>query len=235
MFASDGSLLAQLAVERRTRIRIADLPQHVYNAFIAVEDRRFWGHAGVDFPRTVRAFIDFVIGGYGGGGGSSITQQLAGNMFAGSVDRRDISVRRKLREMRVAIDLERAYGKREILESYLNQINFEGFFGVQAAAQRYFGKTASQLNLPEAATLAAIPRNPAGYNPIRNPHRAVGRRNLILTLMANQGLIGDQDAESAKAYPLKLTEGTRVKQEAPYFVEWVRQLLYDRYLSLIHI
>jgi 1A family penicillin-binding protein len=229
IFAADGSLLAQLAVERRTRIRIEDLPQHVYNAFIAVEDKRFWGHAGVDLPRTIRAFVDFVIGGYGGGGGSSITQQLAGNMFAGSVDRRDISVRRKLREMRVAIDLERAYDKREILESYLNQINFDGFFGVQAAAQRYFGKTAAQLNLPEAATLAAIPRNPAGYNPIRNPHRAIGRRNLILTLMADQELISDRDAESAKAYPLELTEGTRVKQEAPYFVEWVRQLLYERY------
>ena len=229
VFAADGSLLAQLAVERRTRIRIEDLPQHVYNTFIAVEDKRFWGHAGVDFPRTIRAFIDFVIGGYGGGGGSSITQQLAGNMFAGSVNRRDISVRRKLREMRVAVDLERAYDKREILESYLNQINFDGFFGVQAAAQRYFGKTAAQLNLPEAATLAAIPRNPAGYNPIRNPHRAIGRRNLILALMADQEFISDRDAESAKAYPLELTEGTRVKQEAPYFVEWVRQLLYERY------
>ncbi|MCG8468898.1 MAG: PBP1A family penicillin-binding protein [Gemmatimonadetes bacterium] len=229
LYAADGALLAELAIERRTPIRIEDLPRHVYDAFIAVEDKRFWSHAGVDLRRTTRAFIDFVLQGYGAAGGSSITQQLAGNMFSGSVDRQSITVRRKLREMRVAFDLERAYGKREILEAYLNQINFDGFFGVQAAAQRYFGKTAAQLNLPEAATLAAIPRNPAGYNPIRNPSRAVGRRNLILGLMADQGLITREDSEAAKAYPLELAEGARVKQEAPYFVEWVRQTLYDRY------
>jgi len=229
LYAADGALLAELAIERRTPIRIEVLPRHVYNAFIAVEDKRFWKHSGVDLLRTTRAFLDFVLEGYGAAGGSSITQQLAGNMFSGSVDRRDITVRRKLREMRVAFDLERAYDKREILEAYLNQINFDGLFGVQAAAQRYFGKTAAQLNLPEAATLAAIPRNPAGYNPTRNPQRAVGRRNLILGLMAGQGLISREDAEAAKAYPLELAEGARVKQEAPYFVEWVRQTLYDRY------
>ncbi len=229
LYAADGTLLAELAVERRTPIRMEDLPPHVYNAFIAVEDRRFWGHAGVDVRRTTRAFFDFVLNGYGAAGGSTITQQLAGAMFSGSVDRRDISVRRKLREMRVAFDLERAYSKWEILEAYLNQINFDGVFGVQAAAQRYFGKTAAQLNLPEAATLAAIPRNPRSYNPARNPDRSIARRNLILGLMAGQGLISDEDAEAAKSYPLELAIGARVERQAPYFVEWVRQLLYDRY------
>ncbi|WP_420633659.1 penicillin-binding protein 1A [Candidatus Palauibacter sp.] len=229
LYAADGSLLAELAIERRTPIRMEDLPRHVYNAFIAVEDKRFWGHVGVDLWRTTKAFGDFVLQGYGAAGGSSITQQLAGNMFQGSVDRRDITVRRKLREMRVAIDLERAYTKREILEAYLNQINFDGVFGVQAAAERYFGKTASQLNLPEAALLAAIPRNPAGYNPIRRPERAIGRRNLVLELMAAQGLVSREDAEAAKAYPLELARGARIEREAPYFVEWVRQRLYNRY------
>ena len=229
LFAADGSLLAELAVERRTPIRMDDLPRHVYNAFIAVEDKRFWRHAGVDLRRTTKAFLDFVMQGYGAAGGSSITQQLAGNMFSGSVDRRDISVKRKLREMRVSFDLERAYSKSEILEAYLNQINFDGVFGVQAAAQRYFGKTAAQINLPEAALLAAIPRNPAGYNPTRHPERAIGRRNLILSLMAQQGLVREEDAEAAKAYPLELADGARVTREAPYFVEWIRQQLYDRY------
>lgn len=229
LFAADGSLLAELAIERRTPIRMEGLPRHVYNAFIAVEDKRFWGHAGVDLLRTTRAFFDFLMRGYGAAGGSSITQQLAGNMFESSVNRRDISIRRKLREMRVAIDLERAYSKWEILEAYLNQINFDGVFGVQAAAERYFGKTAAQLNLPEAALLAAIPRNPAGYNPIRRPERAVGRRNLVLQLMAAQGLVSVEDAEAAKAYPLELARGARIEQDAPYFVEWVRQRLYDRY------
>ena len=234
LFAADGSLLAELAVERRTPIRMETLPRHVYNAFIAVEDQRFWSHAGVDLWRTTRAFIDFVLHGYGAAGGSTITQQLAGAMFSGSVDRRDITVRRKLREMRVALSLERAYTKREILEAYMNQINFDGVFGVEAAAQRYFGKTADELNLPEAATLAAIPRNPRSYNPARNPERAVGRRNLILTLMADQGLVSREDAEAAKAYPLELAEGARVAQDAPYFVEWVRQILYDRYRTDIY-
>ena len=229
LFAADGSLLAELAIERRTPIRMEALPRHVYNAFIAIEDKRFWGHAGVDLLRTTRAFFDFLMRGYGAAGGSSITQQLAGNMFESSVNRRDISVRRKLREMRVAIDLERAYSKWEILEAYLNQINFDGVFGVQAAAERYFGKTAAQLNLPEAALLAAIPRNPAGYNPIRRPERAIGRRNLVLQLMAAQGLVSIEDAEAAKAYPLELARGARIEQDAPYFVEWVRQRLYDRY------
>jgi len=156
LFAADGSLLAELAVERRTPIRMEALPRHVYNAFIAVEDKRFWGHAGVDLLRTTRAFFDFLLRGYGAAGGSSITQQLAGNMFEGSVNRRDISVRRKLREIRVAIDLERAYSKWEILEAYLNQINLDGVFGVQAAAERYFGNTAAPLHQPAAASLATL-------------------------------------------------------------------------------
>jgi penicillin-binding protein 1A len=229
VFAADGSLLAELAIERRTPILMEDLPRHVYNAFIAVEDRRFWSHEGVDPISTAKATVSYFLKGSDVAGGSTITQQLAGAMFSGSIDRREITPRRKMREMRVAFDLERAYSKREILEAYLNQINFDGVFGVQAAAQRYFGKTAAQLNLPEAATLAAIPRNPRFYNPTRNPGAAVGRRNLILDLMADQGLVSDDDAEAAKAYPLELADGARVAQDAPYFVEWVRQQLYDRY------
>jgi len=229
LYAADGSLLHELAIERRTPIRLEDLPPHVYNAFIAVEDRRFWGHEGVDLRRTTRAFIDFVFNGYEVAGGSTITQQLAGAMFSASVDRRDISIRRKLREIRVAFALESAYSKQEILEAYLNQINFDGRYGIEAAAQRYFGKRARELNLPEAATLAAIPRNPRSYNPARNPERAVGRRNLILGLMAGQGLVSRHDAEVAKAYPLEIEEGAVRDRVAPYFVEWVRQLLYSRY------
>jgi len=229
LFAADGSLLAELAVEVRTPIRIEDLPPHVYNAFIAVEDRRFWSHSGVDLRRTLRAFVDFLIHGYGVPGGSSITQQLAGAMFSSSVDRRDISIRRKLREMRVAFSLERAFSKEEILQAYLNQINFDRVYGIEAAAQRYFGVRARDLNLPQAATLAAIPRSPRGYNPTINPERAVGRRNLILDLMARQGLVSRHDAEVAKAYPLVLDEDAATQEVAPYFVEWVRQALYARY------
>jgi penicillin-binding protein 1A len=229
LYAADGSVLGELAIERRTPISLDVLPEHVFEPFIAVEDRRFWGHNGIDLRRTVRAFLDFLIGGYGAPGGSSITQQLAGNMFTSSVDRREISVRRKLREMQVAFALERAYTKSEILEAYLNQINFDGVYGIQAAALRYFGKPASNLNLPEAALLAALPKAPATYSPVRHPERAMQRRNLILELMADQHMVSRSVAEAAKAYPLELSEGAGEGRSAPYFVEWVRQDLYRRY------
>lgn len=229
VYAADGSLLAELAVERRTPVRLEDLPAHVYQPFIAVEDRRFWSHGGIDFLRTARAFVDFLFRGYDAAGGSTITQQLAGNMFQGSVNRREISLRRKAREMRVALALERAYTKQEILEAYLNQINFDGVYGIQAAALHYFGKTAPELNLPEAATLAALPVSPRTYNPALNPERALRRRNLILGLMADQGRVRREDAAAAKAYPLEVREGAQEGPRAPYFVEWVRRVLYSRY------
>ncbi|UCG75934.1 MAG: PBP1A family penicillin-binding protein [Gemmatimonadota bacterium] len=229
VYAGDGSLLAELAIERRIPVAYGNLPAHVPLAFVAVEDRRFWQHRGIDPWRTFRATVNFAIHGYGGAGGSSITQQLAGNMFAQTVDRREISVRRKLREMKVALSLEHAYTKEEILEAYLNQINFDGVYGVQSAAQHYFGKDAPQLNLPEAALLAALPRAPARYSPVRHPERALARRNLILGLMEEQGMISEREAELAKAFPILLREGARRSETSAYFVEWVRRLLIDRY------
>lgn len=229
VYAADGSLLAEFARERRTPIDISTLPPHIYEAFIAVEDRRFWKHNGVDLRRTVRAFVDFLLHGYGVAGGSTITQQLAGNMFTSSVNRREISIRRKLREMKVSQALERAYTKREILGAYLNQINFDGVYGVQAAAQRYFGKNAPELNLPQAALLAALPVSPARYNPTRHPERALARRNLILGLMVKQRLIDRREGEAARAFPLTLRKRAGEGQFAPYFVEWVRREMYRRY------
>ncbi|MGD8496861.1 MAG: PBP1A family penicillin-binding protein [Gemmatimonadales bacterium] len=229
VYAADGSLLHEFAVERRTAVAYADIPQHVIDTFVAVEDRRFWEHGGIDLLRTARAFIDFVIGGYGSPGGSTITQQLAGNMFSGAVNRQDISVTRKLREMRVARSLEKAFTKQEILEAYLNQINFDGVYGIQSAAQYYFGKDAADLNLPEAAMLAAMPRAPRAYNPIRNPERALGRRNLVIDILERRGNITHDEAAAARAYPLLTKSGRRAEEPAPYFVEWVRQIMLDRY------
>ncbi len=229
VYTADGRLLAEFAEERRTPIELSALPPHVYQSFIAIEDRRFWTHSGVDPLRTFRAFLDFLVQGYGAAGGSTITQQLAGNMFSASVDRREISIRRKLREMKVALDLERAYSKREILEAYLNQINFDGVYGIQAAAHHYFGKDASRLNLPEAALLATLPVSPARYNPTRHPERALARRNLILGLMREQDMIREEEAAAAGAFPIRLRERAREGRFAPYFVEWVRREMYRRY------
>ncbi|MCL7965924.1 MAG: PBP1A family penicillin-binding protein [marine benthic group bacterium] len=229
VYASDGSLLHEFAIERRTAIPYASIPLHVIEAFVAVEDRRFWEHGGVDVQRTARAVAEFAFAGYDAAGGSTITQQLAGNMFAGVVDRRDISVHRKLREMKVARSLEQAFTKQEILEAYLNQINFDGVYGVQNASRHYFGKDVQQLNLPEAAMLAAMPVAPRRYNPIRNPERAVSRRNLVLDLMENQGRISPAEAAAAQSYPLLLRDSDDDGPAAPYFVEWVRRILIERY------
>lgn len=229
VYAADGSLLHEFAVERRTAVAYEDIPERVTEVFVAVEDRRFWDHGGIDLLRSFRAFLDFVVGGYGSPGGSTITQQLAGNMFSGAVNRQVISVTRKLREMHVARSLESAFTKEEILEAYLNQINFDGVYGIQSAAQHYFGKDAAELNLPEAAMLAAMPRAPRAYNPIRNPERALGRRNLVLELMQRQGKLTSEEAAAARAFPLLVRGGGRGEEPAPYFVEWVRQLMLERY------
>jgi penicillin-binding protein 1A len=229
VYAADGSLLHQFAVERRTAVPYASIPPHVVGAFVAVEDRRFWEHGGVDFRRSARAAAEFAFAGYDAAGGSTITQQLAGNIFTDVVNRQDISVRRKLREMKVARSLEQAFTKQEILEAYLNQINFDGVYGVQNASRHYFGKDVQQLNLPEAATLAAMPRAPRRYSPARNPERAVPRRNLVLDLMERQGQITSAEAAAARAYPLLLRDRRADQNLAPYFVEWVRQILIERY------
>ena len=230
LYAADGSLLTQLAVERRTAVPLEALPSHIPAAFVAIEDRRFWTHPGVDWRRTLRAGVEFLFEGYDVAGGSTITQQLAGNMFSQAVNRRVVSIRRKLKEMRVALALERAYTKREILEAYVNQINFgDGHYGVQSAAHYYFGKDARDLNLPEAAMLAALPKAPQRYSPIHHPDRGLQRRNLVLELMADQGRITRRAAEAAKAYPLGLRTGESDRGRAPYFVEWVRRRLMDRY------
>jgi len=229
VYAADGSLLHVFAVERRTAVPYASIPPHLIDAFVAVEDRRFWDHRGVDLPRFARAAVEFAFAGYDVAGGSTITQQLAGNMFSDVVNRQDISVRRKLREMKVALSLERAFTKEEILEAYLNQINFDGVYGVENAARHYFGKDVRELNLPEAATLAAMPVAPARYSPIRHPERAVRRRNLVLDLMEEQGRISPEEAAAARAYPLLLRDRRTDGPVAPYFVEWVRQILIERY------
>jgi len=230
VYAADGTLLADFATERRTVVRYDSLPAFVPQAFVAIEDRRFWEHGGVDLMRTFRAGLAFMVQGYDAPGASTITQQLAGNMFSDAVDRRVITIRRKLKEMRVALDLEQAYTKEEILAAYLNQINFgSGHYGIQSASHYYFDKRAGELGLSEAALLAALPRAPATYHPYRNPERALQRRNLVLELMADQDKISRRQAEAAKAAPLGLERGGSRSTRAPYFVEWVRRRLMERY------
>src|SRR5205085_7251128 len=131
-----------------------------------------------------------------------------------------------LKEAKVARQIEDKYSKDKILELYLNQIYLgNGAYGIETASQRYFGKTLKDLNLSEAATLAALPKGPERYNPRAFPDRAVQRRNTVIELMRREGVISDADASLAKAYPLRLATRTESGDVAPYFVEWVRQLL----------
>jgi len=231
LYAGDGSLIHEFFLERRTVIDLADLPAYVPEAFVAIEDKRFYSHGGLDLRRFVRATIEYLIYGPGRPGGSTITQQLARNQFPDRIGF-DVSPLRKAKEAKVARDIERIYSKEEILEAYLNQIPFGAGYGIETAAHYYFGKPARQLNLPEAATLAALPQAPSRLSPFRNPELALRRRNLVLDLMAEQGYISEAEAEAAKAYALPRSRPRGQEyQIAPYFVEWVRQMMDDRFGS----
>jgi penicillin-binding protein 1A len=225
LFAADGSFLAELGLERRTLLRLNEIPKPVRDAFVITEDKRFYEHAGIDWRRVFGALGRNIIARGYAQGFSTITMQLARNIFPETLTR-DKTLVRKLKEAKVARAIEARYPKDTILELYLNQIYLgNGAYGVEAAAQRYFGKSARELNLAEAATLAALPKGPERYNPKRFPDRAVTRRNTVIELMRRSGDITDAAASEARAYPLQLARRRESGDVAPYFVEWVRQQL----------
>src|SRR5437867_3545253 len=223
VFAADGRLISELGLERRTVLPLSEIPVAVRQAFIATDDKRFYSHHGIDYVRILGAAkANLLSFGYSQGF-STITMQLARNIFPDEISR-EKKLTRKLKEARVALEIERNFPKDTILQLYLNQIDLgAGAHGVEAAAQIYFGKSARDLNVAEAATLAAIPKAPGIYNPRTHPDRAVRRRNIILNLMRDQGFLSPEDAEFWKAYPLVLTtRRTSYGDVAPYFVEWLR-------------
>jgi penicillin-binding protein 1A len=229
LYAADGRFLAELGLERRTVARLEDIPLLVQNAFVYTEDKRFYSHNGIDFVRVFGSVgVNLVRGGFAQGF-STITMQLARNIFPERLERAK-SLVRKLREGKVALAIERKYSKQKILELYLNQIYLgNGAYGVESAAQRYFGKNIREVNLPEAALLAALPKAPERYNPRREPDRAVQRRNTVLELLRTLNVINAADASLAKAYPLQLAQRTESGDVAPYFVEWVRKQLDEQF------
>jgi 1A family penicillin-binding protein len=222
VFARDGSLIGEFGKQLRTSISIRTLPRYVPQAFVAVEDHRFYQHDGVDIVGIGGALKDMV-----GGkprGASTITQQLVGNMHPTIVDRTDRSIGRKLREQAAAREMEKHYTKEQILEAYLNQISFgHGWHGIETAARRYFGKSASRLTLAEAAALAAMPKGPAIYDPIKYPDRVRQRRNVILDLMVEQKHISRADANAAKKEPVRAVPNNGLAATAPYAVDAARR------------
>jgi penicillin-binding protein 1A len=229
LYAADGRFLAELGLERRTVAPLKDIPKLVQDAFVETEDKRFYQHHGIDFVRVFGSVTANLVRGGFAQGFSTITMQLARNIFPERLTR-EKSVIRKLREGRVALAIERKYSKSKILELYLNQIYLgNGAHGVEAAAQRYFAKHIGEVNLAEAALLAALPKAPSRYDPRREPDRAVQRRNTVIELMRRAGVVNDADANLSKAYPLQLASRTETGDVAPYFVEWVRKQLDEQF------
>jgi 1A family penicillin-binding protein len=240
IFAHDGRLVTEISLERRTPVDIASLPSYVPKAFVSIEDKRFYKHGGFDVQGILRAFRNGFLRVFFGmnlyGGGSTITQQLARHMFTEEIgfERRGAAgLQRKLRELKVALELEDVYSKDQILAAYINQVNYgHGWFGIETAAQHYFGKPAVELNQAEAALLAAVINAPSRYDPFNQPERALRRRNTVLGLMARQGYITREQAEEWKQAPLPdAPKGTDVARLAPYYVEWVRVQLDDQFGS----
>ncbi|WP_127143456.1 penicillin-binding protein 1A [Pelagibacterium montanilacus] len=233
--AEDGMLLAEFARERRLFQPVATMPAHVIHAFLSAEDKDFYSHIGIDPAAIFRAARDNimqVVEGRSGNlvGASTITQQVAKNFLLTS----DQTFDRKIREALLALRIERAFSKDEILELYLNEIFF-GFssYGVAAAALNYFDKALYELTHAEAAYLAALPKGPANYHPFRRPAAAIERRNWVLDRMAENGFITGEVAESAKAENLNVVPRTSGSQlySAEYFTEEVRRQLGSLYGS----
>lgn len=220
ILARDGSLIAEVGAQIRISVPLRSLPRYVPQAFIAIEDQRFYQHHGVDVVGIAGAIKDNILGDRRGA--STITQQLVGNMHPDLIDRRDPSPARKLREQAAAIEMEKHYSKEQILEAYLNQIGFaHGWYGVETAARHYFGKSASKLTLAEAATLASMPKGPEIYEPAKHPERVIPRRNTVLALMAQQGYITQAQARAAQRERLTTVPNYGVVP-APWYADVVK-------------
>jgi penicillin-binding protein 1A len=229
--ASDGSLLAEYARERRLYIPIQAVPKLVTNAFLAAEDKNFYEHGGIDFTGVARAAFNYIQN-YGTSrrpqGASTITQQVAKNFLLTN----ELSLTRKIKEALLALKIERTYSKDKILELYLNEIYLGlGAYGIAAASLVYFDKSVNELTVADAAYLAALPKAPNNYHPFRQRERAIERRNWVIDQMAADGFVKVADAEKAKRAPLAVT--TKAAGEhtfsAEYFAEEVRREILERY------
>jgi membrane peptidoglycan carboxypeptidase len=224
VYAADGSLITQLhAREDRVVLRYAQMPGSIRDAAVSIEDRRFWWHHGFDLRAIARAAYQDAAAGQVVEGGSTITQQLVKNLYVGNAD----TLRRKIDEATLAWQLEDRLSKRQILTKYLNTVYFgEGAYGVEAAARTYFAEDASDLTVPQSATLAGLITSPNHFDPFLNPTSAMGRRNVVLRLMHTQGYIGFREYHAALSTPLRVHRDARVAEQHypyPYFVDYLKR------------
>ena len=232
VYAADRTtVLAELQLEYRVPVTLDQVSPYLIQGTIATEDARFYEHTGVDYYGIGRAIVNNLTGGRLEGA-STITQQFVRNtILAKEMD--DISVRRKAREMFIATEFEKRHSKDEILNLYLNTINYgSGAYGVEAASRQYFSKSAAELTLPEAALLAAIPQSPTQNDPLRHPETAMNRRNIVLSRMFDEHYITQEEYDAAVAAPIELNP-REIRDDGilayPYFTSYVRSLLYNNY------
>ena len=238
----DGTELATLyGNQQRTLLDSSEIGLNIKQAVVSIEDQRFYEHRGVDFVGIGRAVIQDLLSQSAAQGGSTITEQFVKNALRAQSSR---TVFQKLREAALAYQIEREWSKEKILTEYLNSIYFgEGAYGIEAAAKTYFGynhpgcgtegnRCASQLDTAEAAMLAGIISSPTAYSPRNNPEAATARRNQVLTNMVDQGVLAEEEAQSAATEPVpepNQIHPPREESEAPYFTSWLRQQVVDRY------
>ncbi|MDI6844651.1 MAG: PBP1A family penicillin-binding protein [Candidatus Saccharicenans sp.] len=231
VYSDDGQLIREFAVERRIQIPYEKIPEVLRQAIVATEDPRFFTHKGIDYRGILRAlkedFFRIITGKTRLHGGSTITQQLARSLFLHPQQ----TLRRKLKEMLVAREIEQKYTKEKIFELYCNQFYLgHGAWGVESASQLYFGKSVTELTLPEAALIAGIFRGPAIYSPYNNPRVTLNRRNHVLNRMVEEGYLSRQQAEELKKLPLGVLPLRRVTYQAgDYFLEEVRKYVERKY------
>ncbi len=233
VYSIDGELLTEFhAEENREIVTFNDMSEHIKKAIVAVEDKRFYDHEGVDYIRILGALIADIRQGELAEGGSTITQQYVKNIYFSP----EKTFSRKIKEAAIAIQLERHYTKDKILEMYLNTIYFgSGTYGIEKAAQTYFGVSAKDLTLSQSALLAGLVRSPENYSPFNNMESAKNRRDLVLSLMYEQGLIEKREYLDALTKPIEINTSKSMGAEvgvedrfAPYFIDYVKKQLYDQ-------
>jgi membrane peptidoglycan carboxypeptidase len=221
LYAADGSLITELHADQdRVVLPMSEMPRFLRDAVVAIEDRRFYQHHGIDVRAILRAAYSDAAKGRIIEGGSTITQQLVKNLYVGD----EVSFRRKVEEAALALQLEDQFTKEQILTKYLNTVYLgNGAYGVQAAARTYFSVNANNLTLPQAATLAALVSSPGRFDPLTKPDSAVGRRNVVLRLMGRLGFIDPARSRRARRAPLGVNQGrTYSRYPYPYFVDYLK-------------
>ena len=233
VYSAEGYLIGEFGEERRAFVKIQDVPQDLKNAVLAIEDRRFYQHNGIDTTGIMRAIKDNVLG-IGHEGGSTITMQVAKNFFSVPGGKRNLVT--KIKEALLAMKIEKALTKDQILELYLNQIYLgQRSYGFAAASQVYYGKPLNKLTLAESALLAGLPKAPSGYNPYINPKRSIDRQHAVLADMHRYGMVTDAQYNEAIQQKLVFKTSKQSRDFATdYVAETVRQTLYEQYQETIY-